>query len=154
MQADFLWYKQFCFSGLTSNTPLILNRYGHVISILNAVKCFLFKKTFSVSVLFQSSMVVFSIFPNPWQAATWNLSRYTPFSFSRAEPKMPEKSKHSLLEYCSNLSCCISSFTSLLFVVLNSSYKTWLVNSSFCFISKSNLDVISNNIFLNLPILL
>ena len=127
----------------------------------------LFEYTFSASFLFNSVMIVLSVFPSLWQATIRDSSRSTSISckrhsmkFSRSfdatELGMLEKSKHSLLKYCSNLWCFLSTSTSLLLVVLKASCKnleafcateTWLVNSSFFFTSKPILHVISNNFF-------
>ena len=69
---------------------------------------------------------------------------------------MPEKSKYSLLENCSNLWCCLSISSSLLLILLKATCRTfkvfcvtasWLVSSSFFITSESILDVFSNNFF-------
>ena len=108
--------------------------------------------------------IVLSFFPSLWQATICDLSRSTSISckrrctkFSRSfgatELSMPEKSKHSLLKYYSNLWCCLPSSTSLLLLVLKASCRTfevfcptlsWLINSSFL-VNSDVMDVISSN---------
>ena len=91
---------------------------------------FLFEKIFSASFLFKN----LTVFPSLWWATIHDLSRLIPISckrgsikfsrsFSATEIGMHEKSKHSLLVYCSSLWCCLSSSTSLLLVVLKASCK-------------------------------
>ena len=114
-----------------------------------------FEYTFSASSLFKKLTIVLSVFPSLWQATIRNSSRSTPISWKRRSMKfsrsfdatelgMPEKSKHSLLDYCSNLWCFLSCSTSLLLAAFKASCKmfeafcateTWLVNSSFFFTS-------------------
>ena len=95
---------------------------------------FLFEYTFSASFLFKNLTIVLFVFPSLWQATIRDLSRLIPISCKRRNMKfsrsfgatdlgMPEKSKHSLLVYCSSLWCCLSSSTSLLLVVLKASCK-------------------------------
>ena len=67
---------------------------------------------------------------------------------------IPEKSKHSLLQYWSSRCWFLSSSTISSFVFWNASCKTFYVffemstsidNFSFCFTKKSNLEIISSN---------
>ena len=128
---------------------------------------FLFEYTFSASFLFKNLTIVLFVFPSLWQATIRDLSRLIPVSCKRRNMKfsrsfgatdlgMPEKSKHSLLVYCSSLWCCLSSSTSLLLVVLKCSCKifeafyateTSHFSSSFLFARESILNVISNSFF-------
>ena len=75
-------------------------------------------------------------------------------SFGGSAFGIPEKSKHSLLEYCSSWCWFLSSSTILFFVFWNASCKTFDVfsemrisfdNFSFCFTKRSNLEVISSS---------
>ena len=178
VRAEILWYKNFSFSGQTSLAPIVLTSWGHVVSTLHIIVGkkardinifqFLFIWIhFSASFLFKNLTIVLSVFPSLWQATIRDLSRLISIScrrrsmkFSRSfgatELGMPEKSKHSLLVYCSSLWCCLSSSVSLLLIVLKASSKifeafcateTRLVNSPFFFASESILDVISNSFF-------
>ena len=110
---------------------------------------------------------LFSVFPSLWQTTILVLSRLvsisckrrsTEFSRSFGATKLgiPEKSKHSLFEYCFNSWRFLLSSTSLLLIVLKASCRTfeefcaiasWLVSSSFFFTNELILDIISNNFF-------
>ena len=120
---------------------------------------------FSSSFLFTKLTIVLSDFPSLWQAVIWNLISIIPISSNACMPKLsnsfggsafgiPEKSKHSLLEYCSSWCWFLSSSTILFFVFWNASCKTFDVfsemrisfdNFSFCFTKRSNLEVISSS---------
>ena len=129
IRAEIRWYKNFSFSGQTSLPPIILTSCGHIVSALHIVgkqtrnnifqflliwinifNILLIQELDNRSVclsqpMTSSNMRFVKINTSFLQRPNMKFSR----SFGATELGMPEKSKHSLLIYCSSLWCCLSS---------------------------------------------
>ena len=138
-----------------------------IFQISVSLNFFLLTKIFSVFALFKNLAIVLSDFPSLWQTTIWNLLSLIPISSNACVTKLsssfggtifgiPEKSKHSLLKYCSSWCWFLSSSTISSVIFWNAPCKTFdaffematsLHNFSFCFTKRLNLKVMSINLW-------
>ena len=122
---DFLWSCCFC---LAYHNRKEGKKYQHL-----SITCYL-NKHFQHPFYSRTWQSLSLSFPAYGKQHLRDLSRLIPISCKRRSMKfsrsfgatelgMPEKSKHSLLVYCSSLWCCLSSSTSLLLVVWKASFR-------------------------------